>query len=163
MFRKEFFIITVVFLIGFSYVLVPDAEARDFVIISECVDGVWQATITKEDGEPLSNVKVVPMKSAAAYRVDEKLYTDEFGLIVLSGESNLGYAKFTRGGYNDQTIETTCQSVQKTVPPITSEDAPPKIPEWIKTIFKLFLEDQISEDELISALQFLIKQGIIKV
>ncbi len=38
-----------------------------------------------------------------------------------------------------------------------------KIPEWVKNTMKWFVEGQISEDEMINALQFLIKQGIIKV
>ena len=38
-----------------------------------------------------------------------------------------------------------------------------KIPEWVRTTMKWFVDGQVSEDEMISALQFLIKQGIIKV
>jgi len=38
-----------------------------------------------------------------------------------------------------------------------------KIPEWVRNIFIWYGEKKISEDELIKALQFLIKQGIIKV
>lgn len=38
-----------------------------------------------------------------------------------------------------------------------------KIPDWIRKIFIWYGENKISENELISALQFLIKQGIIKV
>jgi len=38
-----------------------------------------------------------------------------------------------------------------------------KIPEWIKNIFVLYSYDEISEDELINALIFLINQGIIQI
>lgn len=38
-----------------------------------------------------------------------------------------------------------------------------KLPEWVRTIFIWYAEDVIEEDELINALQFLIKEGIIKV
>ena len=38
-----------------------------------------------------------------------------------------------------------------------------KIPDWVKNIFGWYANDQVSEDEMISALQFLIKEGIIKV
>ena len=38
-----------------------------------------------------------------------------------------------------------------------------KIPDWVKNTFKWYVEGAISEDELISAIQFLIKEGIIKV
>ncbi len=38
-----------------------------------------------------------------------------------------------------------------------------KIPDWIKNIFVLYSYDEISEDELINALTFLINQGIIQI
>jgi len=39
----------------------------------------------------------------------------------------------------------------------------PKIPAWVKDLMKLYIDEKISENEMINALQFLIKQGIIKV
>jgi len=39
----------------------------------------------------------------------------------------------------------------------------PKLPDWVRNIFIWYGGDKISEDELIGALQFLIKEGIIKV
>jgi len=38
-----------------------------------------------------------------------------------------------------------------------------KIPDWVKNIFVLYSYDEISEDELINALTFLIDQGIIEI
>ncbi len=38
----------------------------------------------------------------------------------------------------------------------------PKIPDWVKNIFLWYGQDQVSEDEIISAIQFLVKEGIIK-
>jgi len=58
---------------------------------------------------------------------------------------------------------------QKSIPAITESTAEPelesepKLPEWVRNIFIWYGEGQIGEDELIGALQFLIKQGIIKV
>ncbi len=37
-----------------------------------------------------------------------------------------------------------------------------KIPEWVKDIFLWYSQDQISEDEIISAIQYLVNEGIIK-
>ena len=37
-----------------------------------------------------------------------------------------------------------------------------KIPDWIKTVFKWFSDDLISEDEVIKGLKFLIEKEIIK-
>ena len=36
-----------------------------------------------------------------------------------------------------------------------------KIPEWVKNIFIWFSQDQISEDEVLNAIKFLVNQGII--
>lgn len=38
-----------------------------------------------------------------------------------------------------------------------------KIPEWVRTIFILYSEDSITEHELLSALKFLIEEGIIQI
>ena len=38
-----------------------------------------------------------------------------------------------------------------------------KIPTWIKSIFGFYSQDKISEDELLNAIQYLIKEGILKV
>lgn len=38
-----------------------------------------------------------------------------------------------------------------------------KIPEWIKSIFAFYLDEKINDEELVKALQFLIKEGIIEV
>jgi len=39
----------------------------------------------------------------------------------------------------------------------------PKIPDWVKNIFVLYSEGSITENELLSALKFLIEQGIIEI
>jgi hypothetical protein len=38
-----------------------------------------------------------------------------------------------------------------------------EIPDWVKNIFILYSDGSITENELISALKFLIEQGIIKI
>jgi hypothetical protein len=43
--------------------------------------------------------------------------------------------------------------------PVLSE--PPKIPKWVKNIFSLYGQGQISDDELIQGIQFLVNSGII--
>lgn len=42
------------------------------------------------------------------------------------------------------------------------DESTQKIPEWVRNIFVWYAEDQVSEDELIGALQFLVKEGVIK-
>ena len=39
----------------------------------------------------------------------------------------------------------------------------PKIPDWVKNTMQWYLDGVISEDEMISAIQFLVKEGIIKI
>jgi len=49
------------------------------------------------------------------------------------------------------------------VDPSTEIELPSKLPDWVRNIFIWYAEDRISEDELLGAIQFLIKEGIIKV
>ena len=41
------------------------------------------------------------------------------------------------------------------------EESQTKIPEWVKNSMKWFVEEKISETEMVNALQFLVKQGVI--
>ena len=45
----------------------------------------------------------------------------------------------------------------------TSVTLAPKIPNWVKAVFGYYAQGNLSDDDLIKALQFLIQQGIIKV
>lgn len=45
----------------------------------------------------------------------------------------------------------------------TTPSTPSKIPNWVKAIFGYYAQGNLSDDDLIKALQFLIKQGIIRV
>lgn len=62
------------------------------------------------------------------------------------------YKEWFDRNYPDYTIEETVGLESKT-----------KLPDWVRNIFIWYGGDKISEDELIGALQFLIKEGIIKV
>jgi len=62
------------------------------------------------------------------------------------------YKEWFDKNYPDYTIEEAVGLESKT-----------KLPEWVRNIFSWYAENKISEDELIGALQFLIKEGIIKV
>ena len=45
--------------------------------------------------------------------------------------------------------------------PIPEPEQESKLPKWVKNIFIWYAEGQVGEDELINALQYLIKEGII--
>ena len=62
------------------------------------------------------------------------------------------YKEWFDRNYPDYTIEEAVGLESKS-----------KLPEWIRNIFIWYAENKISEDELIGAFQFLIKEGIIKV
>lgn len=57
---------------------------------------------------------------------------------------------------NDQANDVSLQIT-------TNLENTPKIPAWVKNIFVLYSEGSISENELLSALKFLIEQGIIEI
>ena len=62
-----------------------------------------------------------------------------------------------------QTIQpNTTQTVQTNATVPTLSSMPSKIPTWVKGIFSYYGQGQMSDDELINAIQFLIQQGIIK-
>ena len=62
------------------------------------------------------------------------------------------YKEWFDRNYPDYTIEEAVGLESKS-----------KLPEWVRNIFIWYAENKISEDELIGAFQFLIKEGIIKV
>ena len=54
-------------------------------------------------------------------------------------------------------IDVSDDSTQHSIP-----QHPTKIPDWVKNTMKWYLDGSISENEMISAIQFLVKEGIIK-
>lgn len=69
------------------------------------------------------------------------------------------------------TTQTTTNSIPTPVNPTnpnptpipTPPGEPASIPKWVKGIFGMYAQGQLSDSDLVQALQFLIKQGIIKV
>ncbi len=61
----------------------------------------------------------------------------------------------------DETGKT--ESVEKSTEIKSELENVQNIPDWVKNIFILYADDSITENELISALKFLIEQGIIKI
>ena len=57
-------------------------------------------------------------------------------------------------------LNSQTESISETLPQVIEES---KLPEWVRNIFIWYANNQISEDDLIGALQFLIQEGIIEV
>ena len=62
--------------------------------------------------------------------------------------------------YNETSTEIDTETDQSSETDLINAK---KIPDWVKNIFVLYSYDEISEDELINALTFLIDQGIIEI
>lgn len=78
-------------------------------------------------------------------------YDDDLWL-VLNDSSGVF---FSSGGTQEKRFHLT--------PFLLEDETKQIIPEWVRNIFLWYGQGQIGEDELISALQFLVKEGIIKV
>jgi len=103
-----FSIIAILF-IGFSNHIIPDAEAKDLGIDTDCIDGIFVIIITDKEGNPLSNVRVSTQDSISSRDVEERFYTDMDGKVTIDSSSNLGYVSFSKGGYNDKSISSKCE------------------------------------------------------
>ena len=85
--------------------------------------------------------------------------TTTFSIIKPSAFSVIPMSEITNDIDNTSETESTAESIE-----IDSElENIQNIPDWVKNIFVLYADDSITENELISALKFLIEQGIIKI
>ena len=83
-------------------------------------------------------------------------------------DSNVGVFDSMISTLQLSTPTTTTQTTTSTNPTVptpipTPPVGPTSIPNWVKGIFGMYAQGQLSDNDLIQALQFLIKQGIIKV
>ena len=63
--------------------------------------------------------------------------------------------------FPDRTIHEILGMPEPVQPELEPEPVANKIPEWVKNIFAWYAQDQISEDEVLNAIKFLVNQGII--
>ncbi len=62
-----------------------------------------------------------------------------------------------------QLVKEETNESKPALEPEAIEDLKQKLPDWVRDIFIWYAEGEIGEEELIGALQFLIKEGIIQV
>ena len=89
--------------------------------------------------------------------------TDEMPLEIMITFQGFGMQKIKVGPIGETEIMTVPAGIEH----VNYEDNNGgmeeirKIPEWVKNIFTWYSQDQISEDEVLNAIKFLVNQGII--
>lgn len=102
----------------------------------------------------------------AILQYDRSLFIDPDNINALQGKSqayvSLGENEIASQLYKEIEIIKNENGADKSTDNNTTTTQN-KIPNWIKSVFKWFSEDLISEEEVILGLQFLIQNGIIKI
>jgi hypothetical protein len=108
-------------------------------------------------------------------RIDNSGTINNLSTITNSGViNNQCGAGYTGNPPNDHPVKDVCQASSKTPAPTPSQEpktqsttepvkSASKIPDWVKNTMEWYIDGKVSETEMINALQFLIKQGIIKI
>jgi len=103
----------------------------------------------------------------AMFQYEKALFIDSDNLNALQGKSLVfvGLGENEKAALTFQQIEVIKNTNSQKNNEIIDDNSviETKIPGWIKTVFKWFSDDLISENEVIKGLQFLIEKGIIKI
>ena len=91
----------------------------------------------------------------------------DYDVIINIGDKNIGTLTYTLTqdpSYKiDQKVKEEYSSEENNSNIIqSSDDTPKKIPDWVKNVFGWYHLDRVTEAEVISAIQYLIKNDIIK-
>jgi len=89
--------------------------------------------------------------------------TTTFSIIKPSAFSAIPISEITEDIDNTNEPESIEESVGKSIVNESELENVKNIPDWVKNIFILYADGNITENELISALKFLIEQGIIEI
>ena len=89
--------------------------------------------------------------------------TDEMPLEIMITFQGFGMQKIKLGPIGETEIMTVPAGMEHVNYEDNNADTEEiqKIPEWVKNIFTWYSQDQISEDEVLNAIKFLVNQGII--
>ena len=129
-------------------------EVKIFGTVEEPRSSTWvYFTITEPDGKT-SQVKVI-----ATGNGDYENY-------ILVCCNNIGqytvYAEWKGYHIGTVTFEVVGKSSTITeVPEVVTQESMQKVPSWVRNIFIWYASEQISEDELLNAIKFLVNQEII--
>jgi len=108
-----------------------------------------------------------PFTSSGKAKIETTLRVSSPELVA---EKNYEFGIWTDSRHGTDLISFTLPTIQETITPeptsskiIPTKEPVKEIPNWVEDIFKLYSSGSIEDSELIEALQYLIKEGIIKV
>lgn len=97
---------------------------------------------------------------------DGQKYSPELQYVPISVPVvNIGLEGISKVTYDGQPVYTGITSIGQDAPELelpVQQDAA-KIPEWLRHVFKFYADGNITEDELLNGLRYLIQEGVIKI
>ncbi|MFQ5441062.1 MAG: hypothetical protein ACE5DL_06330 [Nitrosopumilaceae archaeon] len=134
-------------------------QLQDIVVYAETVDGLTEVTynvqVTDDTDEPIK--PICKPTSGFSFSIGDTI-------VQCTARDSVGNFAIPMLF----TVTVNPPEVTQIDPPSLELDAGPedtseqKIPDWVKNTMKWFIEGAITEDEIISAIQYLVNAGIIK-
>jgi hypothetical protein len=127
----------------------------------------------KPSGNDLWSVQIAYPFLESDIKIGDQAFLGEFEIDIRTefgsqtASTTFSIFEYTYGPESIPEITSTPELEPTLEPEPTPQSEPAnsttnKIPEWVKDIFLWYSQDQISEDEIISAIQYLVNEGIIK-
>ncbi len=127
----------------------------------------------KPSGNDLWSVQIAYPFLESDIKIGDQAFLGEFEILIKTefgsqtASTKFSIFEYTYGPESIPEITSTPELEPTLEPEPTPQSEPTnsttnKIPEWVKDIFLWYSQDQISEDEIISAIQYLVNEGIIK-
>ncbi len=141
----------------------PAGDGYYFMRVSDSSGNVVKETeiLPKYKGNQIWGTEIAHIITNEVPETFQILIYTEFGTATATETISLLETKpNVQQAVKEETKET--EPVPEPEPEVI-EEPEQKLPDWVRNIFIWYAEEQISEDELIGALQFLIKEGIIQV
>ena len=141
----------------------PAGDGYYFMRVSDSSGNVVKETeiLPKNKGNEIWGTEFAHIITNEVPETFQILIYTEFGTATATETISLLETKpIVQQAVKEEAIET--EPILKLEPEVI-EEPEQKLPDWVRNIFIWYAEEQISEDELIGALQFLIKEEIIQV
>ena len=142
--------------------LVPTSAFADtFRMQTECDGTSLVITIRDDEGELLSNAKIMTIKSLTGqggYR--DKYLSDENGEVIIPLGHNTGYVWLTKGGFNDvkKPVQYCHHNIPKPETPVVNN----YVKSWSNNLFEWHQKKLITTTEFINAIGHLTERNMIQ-